>query len=383
MHDKFDENNCALIGAFLNLKEQCYFFEKYFLGEDFFNANSNGFNFLFYRSFYSDFRDVCDLPLFFLINEEISNKHERDYLPALMMQVFEDGNFTTNFREEDKSHLKTRHFKDVVRLVTEQYNEIIGSAMLDFTVSSFSVFEYWLDKFYDKSCHDHKNEILRSRAEKISDQLKKYAKSADEHSAEIISGKILSIPGKFISLPDKINGISTLIDQNIYKRNLRNDKDIIDFLSKKRNSVHNLGEHRGQDMTITVDGVEHSLSTGKPAFSTSWLNSLGLIGHLIKIYTELLSSIPNRSDFIDGFIEMKVDGLAIELLTITINDFLAQHGPKAEWATSKGDFAAFLIRKFSFSDKQSEVFIENTLNLGVENLSSLDTISLLAMPNPK
>lgn len=383
MDYEFDENNCALIGGFLALKEMCFFYEKHFLSEVFFNTNLNKFDFIYYRSFYSDFRDVCDLPLFFLINEEISNAHGRDHLPKIIKQAFKSKSFTTYFQDEEKPQREEHQYKDIIELLKYRYNGIVGSAMLDFTVSSFSVFDRWINVLYEKACSNHKEKIINSRVEKISVQLKKYKQSSEEHSAEEISKKILSIPGKFISLPDKINGIYELIDKKSYVRDFRKDIDIIDFLSKKRNTVHNLGEHRGQNQTITVDEIDHELSTGKPAHSASWLNSLELIGHLLKIYTELLSSIPNKADFVDSFIEQKLDGLAITVLTLTINDFLGQHGLKAEWTARKGGFADFLVKRFSFSAKQSAVFIDNIMNLGKENLSVEDTLSLLAMPNPK
>lgn len=383
MDYEFDENNCALMGGFLTLKEKCFFFEKYFLGEGFFNTNLNKFNFIYYRSFYSDFRDVCDLPLFFLINEEISNAHGRDHLQKLIKQVFKSKSFTAYSQDENKQQREDHQYNDIIELVKYRYNGIVGSAMLDFTVSSFSVFDRWINVLYEKACCEHKDRIIKSRIKKVSAHLEKYKQSSAEHSAEEISKKILSIPGNFISLPDKVSGIYKLIDKKSYAGDFRKDIDIINFLSRKRNTVHNLGEHRGQNQTITVDGIDHELWTGKPAHSASWLNSLELIGHLIKIYTNLLSSIPNRTDFMDGFIEAKLDNQAIIVLTETINDFLGQHGLKEEWTARKGDFADFLVRKFSFSSKQSEVFIGNIMNLEKKNLSGEDTIILLAMPNPK
>lgn len=383
MENQFDEKNCSLIGAFLELKDRCYSWEKSFLGEAFYNTNRNKFDFICYTSFYSGFRDVCDLPLFFLINEEISNSHERNLFPPLMEQVFKNDRFVSGTCEQgDEWPLRAvRHRQDLENLLVFQYNEVFASSLLDFIVSAFSVFEYWIDRLYTTVCKDHENRVLESRIAGISKELKKYAASPTEDALKTIAQKILSKTGKFISFPDKINGICEHIDKNKYQRDLKKDLEIVSFISRQRNTVHNLGTHRGADVRIILDGVEHFLEKGKPQKSESWVHTLGLVGQLIEIYTAILLSLNERENFLSGFVDGRVDFLKIEILTQTMNDFLYQDLTGDELIRTRGNYAEFLCKKFGFSVSQSDVFIDNLLNLNRRELSQIDTYGLLAIAN--
>ncbi|TNZ83367.1 hypothetical protein, partial [Vibrio parahaemolyticus] len=86
----FDSNNKSRIGAFLSLKDKCFYHESERLGIRF-HVNNNNLPFIYFSSFFSHMRDVCDLSILFLINEEVSNSIGRKPYPKLIEEVVSEG----------------------------------------------------------------------------------------------------------------------------------------------------------------------------------------------------------------------------------------------------------------------------------------------------
>ncbi|TQK03495.1 hypothetical protein [Herbaspirillum sp. SJZ107] len=384
MQNKFDENNCAVISALLEIKDECYFFEKRILGEDFYNTNCNKFDFLYYRSIYSSFRDVCDLPLFFLINEEISNAGGRDALRSVISQALESKSAASSTEPSEPLNppRSARHFQDLEYLFVYQYNEVLASLILDFTVSAFSTFEFWINRLYEHICVDYQVALIDRRIEKISKEFQKYAKSPDEEKLAKATQKMLSQPGRFVSFPDKLNGILKSIDQEIYPRNIAEDREIVDFISKLRNTVHNLGIHRGPSISIIVGGAQHILLENKPKQSGTWIDHLKLISQLVEIYTGLLSSLKDTDTFVPAFIIPQVDYRRIEILTLTMSDFIHIDLRNQDDLEKINSYSNFLHTRFNLTYMQSKEFIGNLLRLEKKNFTPLDTYALLAKITP-
>lgn len=345
--------NLMLIGTLLHLKDKCYLNENFFLGEAFFNTNKNKFNFLYYHSFYSHFRDVCDIPLFFLINEEVSNAHERDYFPILIDQLLYQGHYKPIKKHhgiEDEKRDIAHTSQELADLLINKYNQSLGSQLLDFHVSAFSAFEKWIDRLYSATCEDHKDNLILSRKEKIIKAIINYKNDPSEKTLDSSVKKISSIPGNFISFPDKLNGLYKKISINLYERDKKQDLDIISFLGKKRNTVHNGGIHHGNSTELIHNEVTHTLETGKPAYSEYWIDAINLLGELIEIYTEILKCLPSRKEYITSFIDPEQNEILIEILITVLNDHLLS----TEQESNKAGVANFLMSRANLSGKQAD-----------------------------
>jgi hypothetical protein len=341
---KFDTNIKIVIGSFLELQDECYHQENFFLGEDFFSINKNKLGFICYNSFYSLFRDICSIPLYFLINEEISNAHGRDCFPILLKEIIDEGHYTPKKKHLiDNVDADLQHtYKELSHLLIRNFNESFGSQMLDFQVSSYSAFENWMSRLYNGLCPDHHDEIIEKRKSKIRDILKNISATSPETQLNEAVTSLFSIKGDFISFPDKVNGIYKNIEKSLYRRNINKDKEIILFLGKLRNTVHNNGIHSGSNASIEINNCTHTIENGRPYKSPSWAESLKLTCELILIYTEILKSIPSRTYIINSFIVCEFDATSIEIFKRVCNDFIVENTNEFKDVEFKNTFFEFL-----------------------------------------
>lgn len=291
----FDKNQCNLLKGFLDLKDKCFSEEKKCFGEEVYQENLNN-NFVL-KSFYSSLRDVINLPIYFIVNEELSNIQNREGFHNLWDQVFRIDNINYRFRTNEQ------HFNDFCYLFNQQYNSILGSMMLDFTVSAFSTFEHWINILFEAICEEERENIIYSRKNKIKkiirnileneDDLDKYPDRKFDSKIE----KIIKNQGYHFSIMDKFNCIQKNIEKNKqnYCRDIKRDREIIEFLAAKRNTIHNLGVNNSSSRSINFLGKEKKLSQGTPYFSESYVDDLKLFEELIYIYTELFRNIGSEN----------------------------------------------------------------------------------------
>lgn len=349
---KFDSKIKTLIGGLLELQDECYHQENFFLGESFFNINKNKLGFIYYHSFYSLFRDICSTPLYFLINEEVSNAHGRDYFPVLLNEIINEGHYTVKKKHHSyNQNIDLQHtYEELSHLLINNYNELFGSQMLDFQISSYSAFENWITKLYNSLCPDHKTEIIEKRKAAIKNLLKTYNSNPSDIELDKTVTNLFEIKGDFISFPDRVNEIYKKIDHSLYKRTINKDKDIILFIGKIRNTVHNSGIHNGKNSSINVNGHTHNLEKGKPYKSPSWIETLKLTKELILIYTELLKSIPDRINIADSFISGEIDYSTFHTLKTTCNDFIGVDENPNDAVEIHNAFYNFLKNKIQLSE---------------------------------
>lgn len=380
---KFDINQCNLLREFLKLKEKCFFWERNFLGEGFYNTNQNKYNFIFYHSFYSSFCDVIDLQIFFLVNEELSNITGRCGFDELWNQVFE-GNV-----EKYKYHLSGSHYVDMKDLFIWRYNSILGSLMLDFLVSAFSAFENWISKLFDEICDEQRKIMNNSRKEKIKKYIKvnyenkksDFTQLSNDEMEDLIS-KINSIPKcDYFSFPDKLECIYKVIDKENYKRNWNEDKNLVIFLAARRNTVHNQGIHTSKNKELRFKDRVYTLEQGKPYKVDKYTEDLSLIGELIDIYTELLKNIHKdiRLNRITSFVEYRIDKLSIEILAKRCSGIINISDENPENIDIvKGNLA----KEFSLPKIQIERLIYFLEKSGKKEFHFEDMIELFSFYNP-
>lgn len=295
----FDKNQCILLKGFLDLKDSCFFYEKECHGEEWYQRNKSlGFA---CKNFYSSMRAVIDLPIFFLVNEELSNITGRSGFCELWKQIFDISN-TRHIEDME-------HFQDLINLFRFNYNNMVGSMMLDFHVSAFSVFDNWVNILFEAISEKQREDMLLSRKEKYKKILLSYKENTEENIENEIIEKLMKLSGKYFSIKDKFECIIKNINdnsQNKYGRDLKKDREIIEFLGAKRNTIHNLGINRtGSEKKIELNNREFHIEKNKPYISDNYVDDLKMIEELIKIYTELFKSLDceTRNLYVDFILE--------------------------------------------------------------------------------
>lgn len=291
----FDGNHKKIIAAFMALKNKATILEKYTLRGNY-QINKNRLPFIKVHNYFAHLRDVCDLPIVFLINEELSNTAARHLCPELLVEMLEEQHLTSAVQIDGKqAALVSEDFEaslsDVRALLSDRINGMVGSLMLDFTVSAFSCFEHWITKLYDGYAEKLETVYEKSRRDKVIKLLDRHGESKSDEDRSKCVDKILDVRGPYRSFPDKINALYNLADKQKYGRDINHDKDLIKFLGACRNTVHNSGIHRNSPLQVTCNEITYFLETDRPWYSPSYPQSIALLGELADIYSHLIRSL--------------------------------------------------------------------------------------------
>lgn len=317
MDYKFDKNNKDKIASLLEVKDKCFYYEEDIL-KSLFQINNNNWKFIYYHSFFSLVRDVSDLSLFFLINEEISNSIERKPYPDLIIDIIKNGHYknyiisngkTINFNID-----KIKHTTDEIKeLLVWRYNEILGSQLFDFSTSIFSAFEFWISKLDEKYCANLKQDMIQSRKDKYKKLMEKYNKINKQEDKDKILIQIMKLQGIYFSFPDKLNSILKILNQEKYEQSrvLKEDKKLIDFLRASRNCIHNSGIHLGDNISFNFNDTTYKLEKNKPQFIQSHNNMIIMYGELVDIFANILSSLEDKE--IEVYIKEEQNELSLNV----------------------------------------------------------------------
>ncbi len=346
----FDENHKKTLSAFMSLKNKCTTLEKF----NFYRLyvlNCNNFSFVYANSFYSHMRDICDLSILFMINEEISNATRERLCGNLLSELLVENHLRDVVTFNDKSiKISAEDFNyslvDIENLMSQRVNQIVGSHMLDFSISAFSAFEKWISTLYSCFSSELDERYYNSRLAKAKKLLDAYAKTTEDQCKDKIVERVLKLQGTYISFPDKLNAILKMIAPNSYPRDLSKDKKIIDFLRIHRNTVHNGGIHHGEPISVEYNDTYLSMTPGKPLNSNKWVQSIEFTGELIDIYTNIVASISDLPP--EAYCSFQEDETALLILERVVNSY----------------------RYSEVTDKNQELqlinFLEVELNLGNE-----------------
>ncbi|HDS1743926.1 MULTISPECIES: hypothetical protein [Pseudomonas] len=370
----FDKTHKDILSAFIALKNKCFFLEKHVLN-DLHTLNRNNFTFVYANSIYSHMRDVCDLSIVFMINEEISNITRGQHCESLLSELSADGhlgdtitfnNKTFKISPEDLEY----SLSDIEKLMRQRINQIIGSHMLDFSISAFSAFEKWLTILYSCFASEFDKKYYDSRLIKAKKILDNYAKAEDQNCKDLLVERALKLQGAYISFPDKFNAILSKISIDSYPRDLPTDKKIVEFLRMHRNTVHNGGVHHGADISVEYKGETFSMVSGAPKYNDSWVKSIEFTGELVEIYTSIVKSIGELSP--EAYCSFQEDELAILILDRTVQDFRHSNFADRERTLHLVDF---LKRKFDLSNESATNFMAH-LRRVIDNLSPDEEVNL-------
>ena len=234
-------------------------------------------------NFFIGISDVIDNLLFFFLNDEVSASLEnRGPLGDIIACSIEDhGNIN------DAAAL-TLAIPDIQDLFSNRTDFMIGSNFLDFTVSSYSVFEKWISDIYEEL--RERKPSKNKKANELRRLISQYNKS-DELEKEIVIKKIMDNCSSYVSGSEKIEFSMSMLT-NSYERDIKRDREIIRLYRSQRNTIHNLGIHTKQSIApININGIDISLNEGHPFTPNDFNSNIYICDELIEIYRAIINNL--------------------------------------------------------------------------------------------
>ena len=234
-----------------------------------------------YSNFFTAISNQIDLLLAYFINDEISaSLHERGPINELRDELIDEF-----YKDEDCTRLEWAE-KDLVDLFSKRTDFIIGSNFLDFKVSTFSVFECYVDELYEElitvSPRSNKKE------EELVKLIERYSSESDLERKRLTLEKIKGV-NFYISSAEKINYVLSKCDME--KGELAKAREFLNYYRSHRNTVHNLGIHKGKSQAIVVDGININLDQDLPSFTNNHNSATFACRQLMDIYKVMLSRV--------------------------------------------------------------------------------------------
>ncbi|HDL7056873.1 TPA: hypothetical protein PXM42_001530 [Yersinia enterocolitica] len=370
----FDENHKKILSALMTLKNKCTILEKATFYK-LYVLNCNDFSFVYANSFYSQIRDICDLSILFMINEEISNATRGQLCGDLLSELLVENHLldAVNFNEKNiKISAEDFNYSlvDIQKLMSKRVNQIIGSHMHDFSISAFSAFEKWISTLYSCFSSELDKRYYNSRLAKAKKLLDAYVNATEDQCKDKIVERVLKLHGTYISFPDKLNAILNMIEPNSYPRDLSKDKKIIEFLRIHRNTVHNGGVHHGKPISVEYCDTDFSMTPGKPLNSNSWVRSIEFTGELVDIYTNIIvlfSDLPP-----EAYCSFQEDETALLILEQVLNDY--RHSDLTDEKLEL-QLISFLERKFKLGNEAATNFMTYLREI-IDNISPEQEVNI-------
>lgn len=226
------------------------------------------------NTFFSHFSNVVDIPLFFIMNDEISNYSNRGPIKEILIECLES---------KDLEIYKS--VEDMEDLFVKRADFLIGSILLDFNVNAFSTFERWICDIYDYIKPKYPSSD-RKKKELIS-YICKYNSTDNDTSKEELLTKMMAKCNNHVSSMNKIKYVLSKTSKE-YKAytTLKDDLLLIEFLSRVRNTVHTGGFNLSDnDYRVVYNENVYTLNSGEGFKSESHAESILIWNRVIDIYT--------------------------------------------------------------------------------------------------
>ncbi|MFP5515571.1 MAG: hypothetical protein ACLGJC_21105 [Alphaproteobacteria bacterium] len=235
-------------------------------------------------TFFTAMSDVLDVLLFIFLNEEVSASLEkRGPLGDILAKSIE-----RHYTESDHTYLS--YCDDIQHMFSKRVDFVIGSCLLDFTVSSFSVFEKWVCSAYEEVRQRRKSS--NKKIAKLRKMIGKYNSiTVSSPEKELALKRIMDNRSSYISGFEKINFTMSKVDHN-YLREKQKDLETIEMYSKMRNTIHNLGIHiNKQQYASNTNNCRAKLEPGKAYYTDTYSHNIHLCNELVEIYKAMICSL--------------------------------------------------------------------------------------------
>ena len=269
--NKFDTNNKERIYNLLVLKGEALLKGQFLAMRQ---EVSNGEE---YSNFFTAISDQIDTLLIYFLNDEISALlDDRGPLRSLIEEVKKDHYIDEHFKRLEYAE------SDLPNLFANKTDFIIGSNLLDFKVNTFSAFEKYIDELYEilllTNPRSNKKEM------KLIKLIQKYSESDNTTEMQSTLEQIKKI-SFYVSSAEKIEYV---LSKSSYEQPERDKaRSFLNFYRNQRNSIHNLGVHRGMSQSVTVSDIEIKLDTDKPSYTTNHNSAIFACRELMGIYEKM------------------------------------------------------------------------------------------------
>lgn len=280
--NKFDKNNKERIYNLLVLKGEAL------LKGQFLAIRKNIISGQSHSNFFTAISDQVDPLLIYFINDEISaSLLERGRLIINLIKEVKDDNYSVE-------HFKRLNYaeNDLPDLFAKRTDFIIGSNLLDFKVNTFSAFEKHVEELYEKLLL--KKPRSNKKEKKLLELIGKYSESSDDDEKSSILEKIKRI-SFYVSSSEKIEYV--LNKSGILKEEADEARTFLNFYRNQRNTIHNLGIHKGESQAVVVNDIQINLENGKPSFTENHNSAIFACHKLMDIYELMHLSVTGETVF--------------------------------------------------------------------------------------
>lgn len=279
--NKFDKNNKERIYNLLVLKGEALL-KGQFLAM--LKSTRSGES---YNNFFTAISDQIDSLLIYFINDEIS------------ASLFERGPLIDLIEKVKNDHYSDEHFKilqyaivDLQDLFANRTDFIIGSNLLDFKVNTFSAFEKYVEQLYEKLVLDMPRS--NKKENKLIELIRQYSEGTNDKEKALTLDKIKRI-SFYVSSSEKIEYV--LSNSGIHKEKIDETRAFLNFYRNQRNTIHNLGVHKGESQSVVVNHIEIVMENGKPSYTENHKSAIFACRTLMDIYESMHCGITGERVF--------------------------------------------------------------------------------------
>ncbi|MGW8304700.1 MAG: hypothetical protein ACWGIK_02600 [Achromobacter pulmonis] len=241
----------------------------------------------FYSNFFTTISDQVDPLLIYFINDEISaSLLERGPLRDLIEEVKNE-----NYRDEHFKRLQYAE-SDLQDLFSKRTDFIISSNLLDFKVNTFSAFEKSIDELYEKLLLS--NPRSDKKEKKLIELIRKYSESDNKEEKTSLLNSIKKI-SFYVSGSEKIEYV--LSKSGMQNNEADDARTFLKFYRNQRNTIHNLGIHKGENQSVDVNHIEITLKSGGPSYTANYNSEIFACHKLMDIYESMHRGITGERVF--------------------------------------------------------------------------------------
>ena len=243
-----------------------------------------------FKNFLKNIQSTFAKFLYYMIKEEMAQSNENKLLTPLSIAMFQ---------KEDCNEIKSACLSRYIgSLSSNHFKKLFTSFLYDFFINFWSDFENTITLLCAAIDEKIRNELKESNWKKIEKILKESLngfENSEQILLEISKNKEKFTKKQFVSFSDKINYIFKTIKLDYDKnRNIKNDKEVLNFGSKMRNTIHNNGKNKGKNIELEIKGKKIILEQNKEPYYENFKDIFYLIDEIIDICATIIKTFKKQ-----------------------------------------------------------------------------------------
>lgn len=152
--------------------------------------------------------------------------------------------------------------------------------ILDFKVSTFSVFENYIDEIYTELINIHPRS--NKKENNLINLINQYANETDKEKRSFLLEKIKAI-NFYVSSAEKIDYV--ISSCKLTGQEKIDTLELIRYYRSQRNTIHNLGINKGKPISINIDEIEIRMDANSPSYTSDHNSAFHACRKLMDIYS--------------------------------------------------------------------------------------------------